>query len=174
MFTTFLRVHLACKRKTHTIVDDEKEYLADTDYQRLDRSTEPRLWTAMVEKQDPDNVLIGSLFISWTILGSLHLIAWNFEFPTEVEKIMWRIASFTLAGSPLAGFVLFFPVVFLKRLGWVNGCISTFVPTSIATFVFVLAPVSRAVLVGLMLASLRALPGTAHQTVPWVAYIPHF
>ncbi|KAI1467513.1 uncharacterized protein F4812DRAFT_429839 [Daldinia caldariorum] len=41
------------------------------------------------------------LIICMVIIGSLHLIAWDFSFPSEVETIMWRVASVASAGIPL-------------------------------------------------------------------------
>ncbi|KIJ06990.1 hypothetical protein PAXINDRAFT_121317, partial [Paxillus involutus ATCC 200175] len=43
---------------------------------------------------------IALLLIVWIIFGGLHLIAWDFQFPSQVEKIMWRAASLTLIGAP--------------------------------------------------------------------------
>jgi hypothetical protein len=33
------------------------------------------------------------LLVGSTVFGSLHMIAWNFDFPTATEKVLWRIAS---------------------------------------------------------------------------------
>ncbi|KAJ8461951.1 hypothetical protein ONZ45_g18109 [Pleurotus djamor] len=36
-----------------------------------------------------------ALFISATLFGGIRLLAWNLEFPSHLELMMWRIASFT-------------------------------------------------------------------------------
>ncbi|KAJ8507022.1 hypothetical protein ONZ45_g10565 [Pleurotus djamor] len=41
-----------------------------------------------------------ALLISATLFGGIHLLAWNFEFPTRLELLMWRIASFHLVIIP--------------------------------------------------------------------------
>ncbi|OTB16007.1 hypothetical protein K445DRAFT_317638 [Daldinia sp. EC12] len=40
------------------------------------------------------------LILFMVIIGLLHVIAWNFSFPSNVEKVMWRVASVASAGIP--------------------------------------------------------------------------
>lgn len=40
------------------------------------------------------------------IFGACHLIGWNFEFPTPVESLLWRIASVCCVVVPLLFFSL--------------------------------------------------------------------
>lgn len=37
-----------------------------------------------------------ALFILTHVYGSMHLIGWNFAFPTAVEQLLWRIAATTI------------------------------------------------------------------------------
>lgn len=37
------------------------------------------------------------------VFGSLHAIAWNFEYPTPVEQLLWRIGTIVSVASPLFG-----------------------------------------------------------------------
>jgi len=48
------------------------------------------------------------LLVCSVVFGSLHMIAWNFDFPTATEKLLWRIAStmFTLLPVLLWGNVI--------------------------------------------------------------------
>ncbi len=39
------------------------------------------------------------------LFGAIHAIAWNFEFPTAVEKTCWQTATVIAAGSPMAGLI---------------------------------------------------------------------
>ena len=41
-----------------------------------------------------------------TTFGALHLIAWNFEFPSHIEQLLWRIAFLTITGIPAAPLAL--------------------------------------------------------------------
>jgi hypothetical protein len=38
--------------------------------------------------------------IGASLFGCLHLIAWDFAFPTETERLLWRIASIFTAAAP--------------------------------------------------------------------------
>ncbi|KAH8691557.1 hypothetical protein BGW36DRAFT_304654 [Talaromyces proteolyticus] len=39
------------------------------------------------------------------LFGAMHAIAWNFEFPTHVEQIIWRTATVMAAVSPVVGLI---------------------------------------------------------------------
>ncbi|KAI9567939.1 hypothetical protein HD554DRAFT_2023013 [Boletus coccyginus] len=99
--------------------------------------------------------------------GGLHLTAWNYPFVMGAKKITWRLASLVLTGAPLA---------MLTGLTIALGIDCSVI---VARACFVLGSCvglcSRLGLVGLMFASLRALPCSAYQTtISWTAYIPHF
>ena len=115
-----------------------------------------------------------ALLATWFIFGGLHLTAWNFPFVTEAERITWRVASLFLTGVPLA------MLGFLSLAGWLEETVTGHHYSS-ATVEFACIVLgscaglcSRLILVGLMLASLRALPCSSYQTISWTAYIPHF
>ena len=76
---------------------------------------------------------------------------------------MWHCASLVLVGTLLA-----FHVVIMYC-----GSLADKFEDTILSITAIFAIASRGVLVALMLASLRALPCSAHQTVSWTAYIPH-
>ncbi|KAE8444555.1 hypothetical protein EG329_014479 [Mollisiaceae sp. DMI_Dod_QoI] len=40
-----------------------------------------------------------------SILGSIHCVAWNFEFPTPTERLLWRVASVLTTALPFPLFV---------------------------------------------------------------------
>lgn len=39
------------------------------------------------------------------LFGAMHAIAWHFEFPSTVERILWQTATIVAAGSPVFGLV---------------------------------------------------------------------
>ena len=43
------------------------------------------------------------LAILAAVFGSIHAIAWNFEFPTRTEQILWRVATLLSTALPPAG-----------------------------------------------------------------------
>jgi len=122
----------------------------------------PSKLIAMMENVNPVDIQLFSLYLAWIIIGGLHLVAWNWAFPTETEKIMWRVASLVLFTSPFA--MIF--VSWLERFGLSSDDVTYILGTA--------GVVARALLVGLMLASLRALPSSAYEPVNWTTFIPHF
>lgn len=116
----------------------------------------------MIEEMNPVDVQLRSLYLTWITLGGLHLIAWNWAFPTEAEKIIWRVASFALGCCPLAMAIVRW---FEDSLGGLSDTLTYGLGTVGIT--------ARVLLVGLMLASIRALPCSAYETVSWTDYIPH-
>lgn len=60
-----------------------------------------RVRNGNVEITDGSVQLVPLWLIGFIILFSaIHLSAWNFEFPSAVEKIMWRLASTVITGLP--------------------------------------------------------------------------
>lgn len=45
------------------------------------------------------------LALSSGLFGAIHAIAWHFEFPTEVERLLWQIATCISAASPVVGLI---------------------------------------------------------------------
>ncbi|PON25741.1 hypothetical protein TGAM01_v205178 [Trichoderma gamsii] len=45
------------------------------------------------------------LALSSGLFGAIHAIAWHFEFPTKVERLLWQIATCISAASPVVGLV---------------------------------------------------------------------
>ncbi|KAL6910135.1 hypothetical protein GGI43DRAFT_389417 [Trichoderma evansii] len=43
------------------------------------------------------------LALSSGLFGAIHAIAWQFEFPTDAEKLLWQIATCISAASPVIG-----------------------------------------------------------------------
>jgi hypothetical protein len=111
-----------------------------------------------------------ALLIVWIILGALHLIAWDFQFPSQVEKIIWRVASLTLIATPCFLFLAeVFEITDSTRVYYLD-----FDDMDITRSILLsVGVVARLVLMVLMFASLRDLPASAYETVPWTTYVPH-
>ncbi|KAG6375917.1 hypothetical protein JVT61DRAFT_2785 [Boletus reticuloceps] len=166
-----------CTRKTRSLgAGDEEIPLVGSDATTADRTSIATGFASIIGW----GVWDISLCATWMVLGGLHLIAWNFEFLTEVEKIIWRVASLVLAGSSLA-FLLTSPLLIATLaipslaalLSLLQGGSGLQLSMIIVYFAAILGVASRVLLVALMLASLRALPCSAYQTVSWTAHIPH-
>ncbi|KAF9057294.1 hypothetical protein BJ165DRAFT_20744 [Panaeolus papilionaceus] len=62
----------------------------------------PRLaifYAPRLEKR-PSNIMLGVTVVGATIFGGLHVFAWQFQFPTPVERLLWRISSLALTSLP--------------------------------------------------------------------------
>lgn len=67
-----------------------------------------------LEYPDDDMIIIKGLTGAGLIFGALHCVAWNYEFPTPLEGLLWEIAALiTMLVFPLRSIVMasldFFP-----------------------------------------------------------------
>ncbi|KAM7182635.1 hypothetical protein V8F33_014153 [Rhypophila sp. PSN 637] len=149
-------------------------------------------WTQTPIKRIPDDAImavrlptkmVGFLMIPSMIHCSIHLAGWNHHFPTETEKILWRIAVIilTVMSSVSVGAVRLLGIKGYKgRYNllwvWVNGNADPRtkgiwdIVLSWSTFMLILA---RFYLIVEVCISLRKLPAEVFYDVDWVNWIPH-
>ena len=117
--------------------------------------------------------------VAGAAFGSIHCAAWNFDFPSHVERIMWRTASLTLVGVCLSIFLAepaekVIRSVLRSRMRRYEGSLGKyFFFREIAFIPTVIYPIARLTLLILALLSLRHIPESALQTVTWTKFIPH-
>ena len=140
-----------------TLVDEVSEF-PDSSYTR---SFSVFLW----------NVIALGLPI---IYGGIHLIAWDYQFASKTEQLLWKIACFAMMGTR--------PITWLTRISWDYLYTKTeWVPEPRwprqwwplllpHIFLFVL---SRLYIVVEAFISLRHVPIGAYAAVTWVQAIPH-
>lgn len=142
----------------------------------------------------PDAVFL--FFFTMAYCG-LHFVAWNFEFPTPLERKLWRSASITIGAC---AFIFWVCETYQDghRLGrwerWYaklfhndkNGRINTmekerrnrrFIPVwevIVMTPVTLVYTVARTYIVIEVFLSQRSLPIGAFDTVQWSEFVPHF
>ena len=119
--------------------------------------------------------------IGGAAFGSIHCAAWNFEFPSHVEQMMWRTASLTLVGVCLSIFIG------MRIQNWADPHYERAKVGSLAErlwsllvfreyiwfFPTIIYPITRFTLLFLALLSLRHIPDSALRTVTWTKFIPH-
>ncbi len=71
----------------------------------------------MYTKHNDIHPAIFLLALTSGLFGVMHAIAWNFEFPTAVEKLLWQIATCVSAASPVAGLFVMPLAQFSKSAG---------------------------------------------------------
>lgn len=104
------------------------------------------------------------ILLAVSIFGACHLTGWNFDFPTYVESLLWRVASVCCVVLPLgiAWTLKFLPDrYFDDSIAWV------WVP---------LAPlyvIVRLFLIVEVFIGLRIAPASVYQTVQWSQFFPH-
>lgn len=97
--------------------------------------------------------------------GGVHLAAWNFEFPTALEGVLWKVSGILIASIFLAWAAftaisrrLKFPGVWDRVVG---------------VLVMLCSIVCRLYIVAEAFASLRAVPIGVYSTPAWIQMIPH-
>lgn len=111
-------------------------------------------------------------YITWLLsllvfvpFGAVHMIGWNFSFPSAAERWLWRAASVFCMAAPMPILAL---TDYLERhpgpkyADWVLG---------VGTTLYI---VVRAYLCVEMLVGLRAVPAGVYRTVDWTEYFPAF
>jgi len=102
------------------------------------------------------------------VVGGLHIVGWNFIYPTRTEQTLWRVFSLAITFIPLT-VVLF--EQFLITFTYKHFIFLTFdLVRTILLFVYIPARLS---LVAQAFALLRDLPPSAFVAVDWTQYLPH-
>ncbi|MCJ1270800.1 hypothetical protein MMC22_010697 [Lobaria immixta] len=121
-----------------------------------------------------------SLGILPLIYGGIHLAAWNFDFPSHVESILWKVSSFIIMGLIPVVVLLFLLGVFVGEYltSWntflsVEENIEIAYVMGLAILGFLLYGFARIFLVVESFISLRHVPIGVYAAVPWVQNIPH-
>ncbi len=98
--------------------------------------------------------------------GGVHLCAWNFEFPTAMESLLWKISGIIIAGIFFAWVAVFTIVDLLlkpeEHLAWIWMVLT-----------IILSIVCRVYIVIEAYISLRAVPIGVYWTPAWIQMIPH-
>jgi len=114
------------------------------------------------------SVIIGLFF------GAAHCIAWNFYFPTIMERTLWRVCVVAVGIGPALVLLLMTILLFLED----KEILSAYLLYWLHIFLVYVLPylaffAARMSLLVLSLMALRELPSSAYQTVPWLSYILH-
>ena len=112
------------------------------------------------------------------IFGGLHCIGWNFEFPTDLERTIWRSTSLAIAAIPLIAASIDFLLASRLSSRDLKSCetlekfalLSVDLVMTILLFIYVPARLS---LIAQALALLRTQPLGALIAVDWTGYLPN-
>jgi hypothetical protein len=119
------------------------------------------------------------LTIVFLVYGGVHLLAWQYNFQTNAEGIMWRIASTITAAS---GLIILVPriAVLLDNLSRSKHSllarVGTIVSVAYSVLIFLSIGVEIIARSYLVVESFRALPNSpssVYEIPRWTAYFPH-
>ena len=108
-----------------------------------------------------------------TLFGTIHFVAWNFEFPTPIERNLWRSSCCVLISIPLLSTMTYFMTLHNARRDSEsdikpNALLRPF--TSTCVLLYTLA---RLYLMVEVFRSLAYAPLSTFQAINWPSAIPH-
>jgi hypothetical protein len=118
-----------------------------------------------------DNFPTSLLFITvGTVMSSLHLAAWNWDFPSSTIRIIWRV--FSVAAT--CGFpALYFGVITIHLIRYDNEFLNSFLLVLLLSN-FPTYIISRLVLIFLAIYCFSSMPAAVYETTGWNTIFPHF
>jgi hypothetical protein len=152
-------------------------------YQDLAVNLHERTKVPMFYSGKPENketlTADGITVAAGVVFGTIHCIAWFFDFPSHTERLLWRLSSVAITAVPaLLSLSLVFAYLqdryedagpYLLSLGILFSGIPLFL-SPLLGLLYVAARITTLVLACMNLAS---LPPGAFQAVHWTTLIPH-
>jgi hypothetical protein len=123
-----------------------------------------------VEQSDDADHSLGSITAALIVFGGLHLLAWNYEFPTPIERRLWQASAIvTIATTPtlwlLAKAIESIAVDF-------SNMIATYFLRMFITIILSIFVAARLFIVVEIIRSLAYQPSETFRTT-WAANVPH-
>lgn len=115
----------------------------------------------------PAYAVVGAL-----VFGGIHILAWNFTFPTPMERLLWRICSCITAGLPSVAFLILQPILYLEDMGESQRWFSVGMSLSVMALSTIIYGLARLFIMVEAFRSLCFLPAQAFVST-WAADVPH-
>jgi len=125
----------------------------------------------LAEVDESANVVGGFMVMLTVVYGGINAAAWNAQFPSNTEQMMWRIASCWVMGGGLL-IAVFGALGQLCDHGAMQGY-AGLVFGLICLMLFGIYAAARSFLIIEAFISVRSLPAEAYNTVDWINAVPH-
>ena len=108
------------------------------------------------------------------LFGGIHVAAWNFTFPTPVERLLWRISAAYLVSVPLVSTIIYcFVLRFTRKETKESDNENDRILRPIGRVAVPLYLLARLYLLAEVFRCLAYPPPSAFQDVGWPSIIPH-
>ncbi|KAI9776513.1 MAG: hypothetical protein M1839_009547 [Geoglossum umbratile] len=108
-----------------------------------------------------------ALLTTTTAFGVIHVAAWNSDFASRAEELLWRASSVMTSALPILIFATLIGSDFIDD-GIVEGAFPI-----LSTVLMVAYGICRSYLMVEPFVGLRSLPADAYDAVQWANFIPH-
>lgn len=126
----------------------------------------PRFFAGAPSLVEADKVDIVTSIVT-ILFGAVHCFAWSFHFPSETERLLWRIASLVTTASPIVWTIVYTFALMDDPEDSGPKHISTNTLYSLSAIVVPVYLIARIILLVIALLSLRSLSPAAYETVYW-------
>jgi hypothetical protein len=100
------------------------------------------------------------------ILGAVHIVAWNFHFPSFPEQILLKICSIGITVLPISSVI----VIICSNISHIRGALED----PMLYGILCIYTLFRLYMFVEMFAGLRSVPASVYQTPQWSQYFPSF
>lgn len=92
-------------------------------------------------KAHVDRLVVLTSILSISLYGGIHLFAWNLDFPTGVERLLWRIAALTVGIAPTVSalLVLMEDLISHRTDRWSKWSVTVLAPAYVAARLYIIA-----------------------------------
>ncbi|KAL9596875.1 MAG: hypothetical protein Q9219_005501 [cf. Caloplaca sp. 3 TL-2023] len=107
------------------------------------------------------------------IFGAVHFVAWNFAFPTPLERFLWRLSCTVLVSFPLLGTAFYW---IMQQLARKSGAVDKQLNRALRPMCYVISVVYLLARVFLIVEVFRALAypeRSVFEEVGWPTWIPY-
>ena len=107
------------------------------------------------------------------IYGSIHFLAWSGNFPTPLERLLWRVSSIVVTGSGLVAVSLLTLLMMLNALLGYRARFYVVTNTMSVAVIYAIYLLASGFLLAESFRQLFFLDSTAYEVPSWTNYWPH-